>query len=105
MVGRSGGDGRPVAPNAPEPPPLVAPTEVPDGLPPVPDQPATPVQEGGAGPVVGRGGATQGVVPRYDSPIWAPVAPEAIAPKSTAEELREGIAARLWQHNDSLRRA
>lgn len=104
---RSGGDGRPVAPNVeePEPEPIVAPTEVPVGVPPAPDEPIREPEAGGAGPVVGRGGATQGVVPRYDSPIWAPVAPEVIAPKSSAEEIREGIAARIWSHNDSLRRA
>ncbi len=105
VTARSGGDGRPVTPDEPAPEPIVAPVEVPVGVPPAPDDPVATPSPGGAGPVVGRGGATQGVVPRYDSPIWAPVAPEVIAPKSSAEEIREGIAARLWQHNDSIRRA
>lgn len=105
VAGQSGGDGRPVSPEAPPAPPLVAPDEVPAGIPPAPEAPAPATTEGGRGPVVGRGGATQGIVPRYDSPLWAPVAPEVVAPRSSAEEIREGIAARLWEHNDSLRRA
>lgn len=55
--------------------------------------------------MVGRGGPTQGIVPRFDSPLWAPVAPELIAPRSAAEEIREGIAERVWAQNDSIRRA
>jgi hypothetical protein len=104
VQGRSGGDGQPVTADAPRPAPLVAPTEVPVGLPPVPDAPATPAP-GGSGPVVGRGGATQGIVPRFDSPLWAPVAPAVVAPRSSAEEIREGIAERVWAQNDSIRRA
>jgi hypothetical protein len=104
VAGRSGGDDRPVVPDAPPPAPIVAPTEVPVGIPPAPDEPAR-AEPGGAGPVVGRGGPTQGIVPRYDSPLWAPVAPEVIAPRSSAEEIREGIAARVWAQNDSIRRA
>jgi hypothetical protein len=106
VIGRSGGDGRPVESDAPPPAPLVAPTEVPVGIPPAPDQPAaSPSTPGGSGPVVGRGGPTQGIVPRYDSPVWAPVAPELVAPRSSAEEIREGIAERVWAQNDSIRRA
>jgi hypothetical protein len=106
VQGRSGGDGRPVEPDAVPPAPLVAPTEVPVGIPPVPDAPAVaPASGAGSGPVVGRGGPTQGIVPRYDSPIWAPVAPELVAPRSAAEEIREGIADLVWAHNDSIRRA
>jgi len=105
VAGRFGGDDRPVLPDAPPPAPIVAPTEVPVGIPPAPDEPAPSVEQGGRGPVVGRGGPTQGIVPRYDSPVWAPVAPEVIAPRSSAEEIREGIAARVWSQNDSIRRA
>lgn len=105
VPGRSGGDGRPVSPDAPPAPPLVAPVEVPVGIPPAPESPVPAPTEGGSGPMVGRGGPTQGIVPRYDSPLWAPVAPRVIAPRSSAEEIREGIAARIWDHNDSLRRA
>ena len=105
VAGRSGGDDRPVMPDAPPLAPIVAPTEVPVGIPPAPDEPAPSEVPGGRGPVVGRGGPTQGIVPRYDSPIWAPVAPEVIAPRSSAEEIREGIAARVWAQNDSIRRA
>jgi hypothetical protein len=105
VAGRSGGDDRPVLPDAPAPPPLVAPTEVPVGIPPAPDDSVPAAVQGGSGPIVGRGGPTQGIVPRYDSPIWAPVAPEVIAPRSSAEEIREGIAERVWAQNDSLRRA
>lgn len=105
VAGRSGGDDRPVVPDVETPEPIVAPTEVPVGIPPVPDEPIREAPQGGSGPVVGRGGATQGIVPRYDSPVWAPVAPEVVAPKSTAEELREGIAERVWAQNDSIRRA
>jgi hypothetical protein len=104
VQGRSGGDGSPVAPDAEPAPPLAAPSEVPVGIPPVPDAPAVP-SAGGSGPVVGRGGPTQGIVPRFDSPLWAPVAPEVIAPRSSAEEIREGIAERVWAQNDSIRRA
>lgn len=105
VPGRSGGDGRPVVPEVPLAEPIVAPLEVPDGIPPVPDAGAPAPAATGSGPIVGRGGPTQGIVPRYDSPLWAPVAPELIAPRSTAEEIREGIAARVWHQNDSLLRA
>ena len=104
VQGRSGGDDRPLAADAPAPPPLVAPAEVPVGIPPLPDEPAAPAT-GGSGLVVGRGGPTQGIVPRFDSPVWAPVAPELVAPRSSAEEIREGIAERVWAQNDSIRRA
>jgi hypothetical protein len=105
VAGRSGGDNQPVLADAPPPPPLVAPSEVPVGIPPAPDEPAPAAATGGSGRVVGRGGPTQGIVPRYDSPIWAPVAPELIAPRAGAEEIREGIAELVWAQNDSIRRA
>ncbi|HUF30377.1 MAG TPA: hypothetical protein VMM77_06895 [Gemmatimonadaceae bacterium] len=105
VPGRSGGDGRPVAPEAPLAEPIVAPQEVPVGIPPAPDEGVPAPAATGSGALVGRGGPTQGIVPRFDSPLWAPVSPELIAPRSSAEEIREGIAARVWEQNDSLRRA
>ena len=94
---RDGGDGRPrsaeprdrAVPAAPRP---VAPSSVPTTLPPA--DPAAPVTGGaGSGPVVGAGGATEGIRPQYTDPrLWTrPEAAVATAPRG-ARELGKYIA-------------
>ncbi|MEP6691721.1 MAG: hypothetical protein ABJD07_11230 [Gemmatimonadaceae bacterium] len=102
-AGRSGGDDRPIAPRAPEPPRLVAPTTVPTTIPiaPVATLP-TPVT-GGNGPLIGRGGAVQGVTPSYhDSPLWAIPTEIATAPKSVSQKLDSALSTRIAAHNDTV---
>ena len=104
--GKSGGDGRPVRPDAPPRPPLVAPRVVPTGIPTPPPRPAAP--EAGSGPVIGNGGPTAGLTPSLNTPrLW--VTPESDLPapppritKPTPEEMRQELTVRLQAHNDSL---
>ena len=99
---RSGGDNR--TPRAqPAAPPIVAPPSVPAAVPAVPKAAAPPAEPGGAGPVVGQGGATQGVRPLFADPrIWAPSAPIVVAPMSPKQRLDSAIAARVHALEDSL---
>jgi hypothetical protein len=99
--GRSGGDGRPVR-EAPRERRIVAPTEVPSGIP-SPDSGAAPAPEGGRGPVVGRGGPLQGITPSYSDPrIWSRPQPFVTGPRTQAEVIREGLRERLGPVRDSL---
>jgi hypothetical protein len=99
--GRSGGDGRPAREAAAQPR-VVAPTEVPSGIPtPTPAGPPAPV--GGSGPIIGRGGPLQGVTPSYSDPrIWARPQPFVTGPRTTAEAIREGLRDRLGPVRDSI---
>ena len=74
VVGRSGGDGRAVTRRAAPPVPApAAPTTVPQEIPPAPSTPLPAPPVTGSGPVVGAGGATQGIEPTYtDGRLWAP---------------------------------
>jgi hypothetical protein len=57
----------------------------------------------GSGPVVGAGGAGEGVVPSYGDPrVWAPTGPVYYAPKTQAERLDSAISIRVFAHNDSM---
>jgi hypothetical protein len=100
--GKSGGNGRPVThtPAAPAPR-VLAPNAVPTQLPPPPKVPA---QKGGSGPIIGAGGATQGVVPSFSDPrVWLPAgAMEAQKPKDLKESLDSVLATAIQAHNDSL---
>jgi hypothetical protein len=99
--GRSGGDGRPTSTPTPEPPDIVAPSVVPEG---VPEPPAErPRTEGGAGPVVGRGGPARGIVPSYSDPrLWTGPSARVVAPKSASDRLDSVIVAEVESHLDSV---
>jgi hypothetical protein len=104
-AGRSGGDGRPKS-ERPRPP-LRAPTSVPNAVP-APPAAAAP-RTGGAGEIIGRGGAEEGIRPSYGDPrVWVPPAGVAEAPpslpSSPAERLDSLLKARLRAHEDSLAR-
>ena len=102
--GKSGGNGRPETPNRKPAPPLVAPTEVPNGIPPVAPAatPPAPAEEEGNGPLIGRGGATKGIRPSYSDPrIWVPAAPVVSAPKSAHERMDSVVTADIERARDS----
>src|SRR4029079_675331 len=91
VQGKSGGDNRPVSKNPPKQ--LVAPSEVPNVIPPAPSQPAPAVEEGGSGPLVGGGGPTKGIRPTYTDPrVWAAPGDLVAAPKSAKEKMDSAIA-------------
>ena len=100
-AGRVGGDGRPLQSREIT---VVAPPEVPDGIP-APKPEAPPTVEAGTGPLVGAGGPVRGVRPNYSDPrLWEP--PKAIVapPKSVAETIDALIAEGIQPYNDSLAR-
>lgn len=101
--GRSGGDGRPVS-NKPRPvaPAPVAPREVPSTIAP-PNPSAAPVDGGGSGPVVGSGGALEGIRPSYsDSRLWAPAGRPVTAPRSAQEQIDSLVADVFTGVRDSM---
>jgi len=98
-VARSGGDNVPVR-GKKRAAPLVAPTTIPTAVPPAP---ASTEPASGEGPVVGAGGAGEGVTPSYGDPrVWAPTGPIYYSPKSQAERLDSAIQVRVFAHNDSM---
>ena len=81
--------------------PLIAPTEVPSTLPPVPRAPEGPVR----GPLASGRGAVQGVQPGYTEPrIW--VEPQVVtAPALTGDaKLDSAITDRVMAYRDSMAR-
>jgi len=103
--GKSGGNGRPLTPNAKPAPPLVAPTAVPTELPPVNPAPATPAasEDEGTGPLIGRGGPTKGIRPSYTDPrIWVPAAPVVSAPKTADQRMDSVVASNIEHVRDSI---
>jgi hypothetical protein len=100
VAGRRGGDGSPAT--AVPAPALVAPTVVPDGIPPTPAAAATaPVT--GTGPLVGGGGPTRGVRPSYTGPqVWATPGRILSAPRTTAEVIGDAIRADVGRITDSV---
>ena len=103
--GKAGGDNRPVSKTKPKQ--LVAPQAVPNALPsaPVNATPTPAEPEGGAGQVVGQGGATQGVAPIYSDQnkgLWVPPAKVPTAPKSVPQRYDSALAGMVQAHNDSL---
>ena len=100
-AGRVGGDGRPVQSREIT---VVAPVEVPEGIP-APNPEASPTVEAGSGPLVGAGSPVRGVRPNYSDPrLWEP--PKAIVapPKTVAETIDALIAEGIQPYNDSLAR-
>lgn len=88
----------PVAPS----PPLVAPREVPDELPPA-GAPASPLLGPSSGPVVGGTGPARGVQPAYTDPRVWPQAPAVIGiEKAPDERLDSAVVARLNTYRDSV---
>ena len=102
---REGGDGRPVAPTRTRTPAAArpaAPTTVPTELPPV-GPPQQAPEEGGTGPVVGRGGPVEGLRPTYTDPrLWSRPGGVATAPRSAKERIDSVIADKLTPVRDSM---
>lgn len=103
--GKAGGDNRPVSNTKPKE--LVAPPSVPSTLPAAPANaaPTAAQPEGGAGQVVGQGGATQGVAPVYSDKnkgLWVPPAAVPTAPKTVPQRFDSALAGMVQAHNDSL---
>lgn len=104
---RPGGDDRPLSgrPRSAEPAPI-APVEVPSTLPPIPKLRPDTAAMGGAGPLVGGGGATRGVRPSYsDSRLWMPPSPEVTAPLAGTRKLDSAMAPVFRELADSMRAA
>jgi len=104
---RQGGDGRPIDHKHAPPKPLVAPTEIPKEIPaPPPNQNQPTTSDQGSGPVVGAGGAAEGVVPEYDGDprLWGGAGPPIVGGSnlSSAERLDSSLSARIAAHNDSI---
>ncbi len=108
QAGRAGGDGRPVRPDQPPPPPLVAPPSVPTELPPEAVSTVPPREEGGTGPLVGGGGPTRGLRPTFSDPrLWArdgePVTPlPADARQARSDQLDSLLARAIDRWKDSV---
>jgi hypothetical protein len=100
VAGRRGGDGSPAT--AVPAPALVAPTVVPEGIPPAPAADSgAPVM--GTGPLVGGGGPTRGVRPSYTGPeVWAEPGRILVAPRTTAEVVGDAIRADVGRITDSV---
>lgn len=104
---RDGGDGRPTLPDAvPEiVAPLTVPSEVPSEVPPAPLTPREPVR---TGPLIGGGGAVQGIRPSFtDQRLWvqpSPVVTGPIVPLNRADTLRLMLQSRAIAMMDSLAR-
>jgi hypothetical protein len=100
--GKAGGDNRPLTNTKPKQ--LVAPEAVPSALPAAPAAKSSAPAEGGAGQVVGQGGATQGIAPVYSSsgrPLWVPPAAVVTAPKSVPQRLDSTLAATVKAEADT----
>jgi hypothetical protein len=101
--GKNGGNGRAISKQSKPASPLVAPSSIPSSLPAVPPKPADSASGGGTGPVVGTGGATEGVRPQFNDPrVWVGPAPVVTAPKTTSQQLDSSLAATVKVHNDSM---
>jgi hypothetical protein len=101
VIGRSGGNNRPVTKTPPVK--LIAPTEVPTGIPPVAPTPQTSEPEAGSGPLVGTGGPARGIRPSYSDPrLWPAPGDIVEAPKTPTQRLDSVIADIIKPYNDSL---
>ncbi|MEO5579811.1 MAG: hypothetical protein ABIR58_04080 [Gemmatimonadaceae bacterium] len=100
VEGRSGGDGRPIR-QAPVRR-LVAPASVPATIPePTIGTRADPDE--GTGPLIGGGGPSRGIRPRYSDPrLWAAPGDLLIAPKTATQRLDSVIATIIQPFNDSV---
>lgn len=105
---RDGGDGRPVREDLPptEPPPLLAPADVPSGLPAAPTEAAP---RGGYGDIVGDGGPIRGLRPTFtDQRLWVKesnvvVAP--VVPLTRADTLRLMLERSIIAYAEEAERA
>lgn len=100
VEGRSGGDGRPASATPPRR--LVAPTSIPTAIP-EPVTGATAPAEDGTGPLIGGGGPSRGIRPRYSDPrLWQAPGDIVAAPKSATQRLDSVIATIIQPFNDSV---
>jgi hypothetical protein len=101
VVGRSGGDNRPVIKTPPVK--LLPQTTIPSVLPPIAAPSETPKVESGSGPLVGGGGPARGIRPSYDDPrLWPAPGDIVSAPKTPTQRLDSVIADLIKPYNDSL---
>lgn len=101
VVGRSGGDNRPVTKTPAVK--LVPQSTVPNVLPPIAAPPETPKVESGSGPLVGTGGPARGIRPSYDDPrLWPAPGDIISAPKTPTQRLDSVIADIVKPYNDSM---
>lgn len=100
--GRSGGDGRPLGPEPAQEPRLVAPAEVPVGIP-EPQPAADGGAPGGAGPVIGRGGIRHGIMPSSTDPrLWRDPPREPTLPRTPAQRVDSVIDVTIRAYHDSM---
>jgi len=101
VVGRSGGDNKPVTKTPPVK--LAPPATVPNVLPPIAPAAEAPKVESGSGPLVGTGGPARGIRPSYDDPrLWPAPGDIISAPKTPTQRLDSVIADLIKPYNDSL---
>lgn len=101
-TGRIGGDERPLR-TARSQPALRAPITIPSGIVPESVSPRDREPEAGSGPLVGRGGPTQGVRPAFRDPrLWKAPTEVVVAPKSVRETVDSMVVADLGRLNDSI---
>jgi hypothetical protein len=100
VVGRSGGNGKPIVPREIH---VVAPAAIPTTIP-APTGPVTKTpDEEGTGPLLGTGGPTRGVRPQYSDPrVWEPPGPVVSAPKTVKQTIDSLIADAIAPYNDSV---
>lgn len=100
--GRSGGDGRPLSEVPPRETPLVAPSEIPTGIP-APAPAAETPDPGGAGPVMGRGGIRHGIMPSSTDPrLWRDPPREPTLPRTPAQRVDSVIDVTIRAYHDSI---
>jgi hypothetical protein len=97
---KAGGNGIPKGKQKVAPRQLVAPSVVPNGIPAAPTETAPQPDAGGTGPVVGNGGAAEGVRPEYhDSRVW--VNPGPAVAKSETQQIDSMLSSHIKRLNDS----
>jgi hypothetical protein len=100
-TGRIGGDDRPPR-TARSQAALRAPTSIPSGIA-VAVSPPDRDPEPGSGPLVGRGGPTQGVRPAFRDPrLWKAPTEVVVAPKIVRETVDSMVVADVGRMNDSI---
>lgn len=100
VEGRSGGDDRPASATPPQR--LIAPTSIPTTIPEIVTGATAPAEEG-TGPLIGGGGLTRGIRPRYSDPrLWQAPGDIVAAPKSATQRLDSVIATIIQPFNDSV---
>lgn len=101
-AGRIGGDDRPVRAERSQAA-LRAPATIPSEIAAVPAAAPDREPEPGSGPLVGRGGPTQGVRPAFRDPrLWKAPTDVVVAPKSVRETVDSMVIADVGRLNDSI---